>query len=167
MTTFFEVVGKVYSSYKTKHGIDGPIPIYLVEDEIVVRKYVRWVEKSDTLVGFCGNKEEHQCQSHFLVTIGEGVSDYDIITYYFKNNAIGHYASIIIANPLHEKIPRLVVVAHPTWNRFDAKKFRQQWERIEFLLKRHVENNLGPIVGHSSNGDSRRRQLMLMDYCST
>ncbi|GLJ30556.1 hypothetical protein SUGI_0605010 [Cryptomeria japonica] len=55
-----EVVGKVYASYKTKHGIDGPIPVYLAEDEIVARKYVRWVEKSDTLVGFGGNKEEHQ-----------------------------------------------------------------------------------------------------------
>lgn len=35
------------------------------------------------------------------------------------------------------------------------------------MWKRHVENNLGPIVGHSLDGDSRRRQLMLMDYCLT
>lgn len=45
----------------------------LAEDETVVKKYVRWVEKSDTLVGFCGTKEEHQCQSHFLVRVGDGV----------------------------------------------------------------------------------------------
>jgi len=27
-------------------------------------------------------------------------------------------------------------------------------------------NNLGPIFGHSLNGDSKRRQLMLKDYSS-
>lgn len=84
----FVAAGKVYAYYKIKYGIDGPILIYLVEDEIVVRKHVRWVEKSDTLVGFCGNKEEHQCQSHFLVIVGEGVADYDNITNSFKNNVI-------------------------------------------------------------------------------
>jgi hypothetical protein len=51
-----------------------------VEDETFVKKYVRWVEKSDTLVGFCGKKEEHKCQSHFLVKFGEGVAGYEIIT---------------------------------------------------------------------------------------
>jgi len=56
----FEEVIKFYAYYKAKHGIDGPIPICLDEDEIVLKKYVRWVEKSDTLVGFCGMKEEHQ-----------------------------------------------------------------------------------------------------------
>lgn len=156
----------MYAFYKTKHGIDYPIHVYLVGDETVVIKYVRWVEKSDTLVGFCGNKEEHQCQSHFLVIVGKGVARFDIITDSFKNNIIGHYARVIIVDPLHENIPPLVVVSHPTYNRFNAKKIHQQWERIKILWKRHVENNLGAIVGHSSNGDSRRRQLILMDYCS-
>jgi hypothetical protein len=55
---------QVYASYKDKHNTEGPIHILLVEDETVVKKYVRWVEKSDTMVGFCGKKEEHKCQSH-------------------------------------------------------------------------------------------------------
>ena len=76
----FEAVGKIYASYKAKHGIYGPIPVCLAEDETIVKKYVRWVEKSDTLVGFCGLKEEHQCHSHFLVTVGEGDAGYEIIT---------------------------------------------------------------------------------------
>jgi len=29
------------------------------------------------------------------------------------NNAISHYARVIIANHLHEKLPHLVVVVHP------------------------------------------------------
>ena len=28
----FEAIGKKYASYKSKHGIDGPISICLVED---------------------------------------------------------------------------------------------------------------------------------------
>ena len=52
----FEAVGKVYASYKSKHGIEGPIPICMAEYETVLKKHVRWVEKSDTLVVFCGNK---------------------------------------------------------------------------------------------------------------
>ena len=42
-------------------------------------------------MGFCGKKEEHKCQSHFLVTIGEGVVGYEIITDAFKNCVVGHY----------------------------------------------------------------------------
>ena len=139
----------------------------MTEDETVVKRYVRWVAKSDTLVGFCGNKENHQCQSHFLVTVGEGSADYDIITDTFKNSVIGHYACVIIANPLHENIPHLVMVVHPTCTKFDANFVAKQWEKIEFMWRKHVENCLGPIIGHSSDGDSRRRQFMLKAYSST
>ena len=39
--------------------------------------------------------------------------------------------------------------------------------RIVWLAIMHVEHFLGPIIGHSSDGDSRRRMLMLKDYYST
>ena len=99
--------------------------------------------------------------------VGEGVVGYEIITYSFKNNVIGHYAHVIITKPLHENLPRLVVVVHPTCNRFNANFVYQQWEKVESMWKKHVENNLGPIGGHSSDGDSRIRQIMLKDYSST
>ena len=134
---------------------------------MVVKKYVKWVEKSNTLVGFCGTKEEHQCQSHLLVRFGEVDVGYEIIKDSFKNNVIGHYACVIIVNPLHEMFLCLVVVVHPTCNRFNANFVYQKWEKVESMWKKHVENNLGPIAGHSSDGDSRRRQLMLKDYSST
>ena len=43
----------------------------------------------------------------------------------------------------------------------------QQWEKIEDLWKKHIEILLAPIIGHSSDGDSRIKQLMLKDYSST
>jgi len=43
---------------------------------------------------------------------------------------------------------------------------RQQWLRIEDLWDKECKDIVGPIVGHASDGDSRRRQLMLSDYRS-
>ena len=87
---------------------------------------------------FCDKKEEHKCQSHFLVTFGEGTVGYEIIIDSFKNCGIGHYARVVIANHLHEKIPHLVVDVHPTCNMFDANFVHQKWEKIEDLWKKHV-----------------------------
>ena len=53
----------------------------------------------------------------------------------------------------------MVVVVHPTCNMFDAY--------LEDLWKKHVEHFFGPIIGHSSDGDSRKRMFMLKDYYST
>ena len=100
------------------------------------------------------------------MTVDEGAADYEIITDAFKNCVIGHYAHVIIANPLHEKLPYLVVVNHPTCNKFDANFVHRQWEKLEDLWKKHVEHFLGPIIGHSSDGDSRKGMLMLKDYYS-
>ena len=61
----------------------------------------------------------------------------------------------------------MVVVVHPTCNKFDANFVHRQWEKIEDLWKKHVEHFLGPIIGHSSYGDSTRRMLVLKDYYST
>lgn len=99
--------------------------------------------------------------------VGDGAVGYEIIIDSFKNNVISHYTRVIIKNPLPERLPRLVVVVHPTYNRFNANFVYQHWEKVESMWKKHVENNLGPIVGHSLDGDSRRRQLMLKDYSST
>lgn len=74
---------------------------------------------------------------------------------------------VIIANYLHERLSHLVLVVHPTCNRFNANFVYQQWEKVESMWKKHMENNLRPILGHPSNGDRRRRQLMLKDYSST
>ena len=49
----------------------------------------------------------------------------------------------------------------PTCNRFDAKFVYRQWQDIERLFEDKLEAILGPLIGHSSDGDSRRRKIML------
>ena len=49
----------------------------------------------------------------------------------------------------------------PTCNCFNADFVYRQWEEIERLFENELEATLGPLIGHSSDGDSRRRKLML------
>ena len=49
----------------------------------------------------------------------------------------------------------------PTCNRFDTKFVHRQWQDIERLFEGELEATLGPVIGHSSDGDSRRRKIML------
>ena len=64
------------------------------------------------------------------MTVGEGDAVYDIITNTFNNSVIGHYACVIIANPLHEKLPYFIVVVHPMCNMFDANFVHRQSEKV-------------------------------------
>ena len=41
---------------------------------------------------------------------------------------------------------------------------REQWKKIDELWAQECFHVVGPVVGHASDGDSRRRQLMLADY---
>ena len=128
----------------------------------------RWNAKDDCLIGFCGPKSEnHQCNSSYAITVGDGVCGYDNIVNAFQTNVIGHYARILLANPLHEKLPHLVLVAHSTCNKFDATFVRHQWTTLETLWKRHLADKVGPIIGHAFDGDSCRHKLMIEDYKST
>ena len=49
----------------------------------------------------------------------------------------------------------------PTCNRFDTEFVYRQWQEIERLFEGELEATLGPLIGHSSDGDSRRRKIML------
>jgi len=82
----------------------------------------------------------------------------------FALDKVGGFARVIVVNPLHEKLPRLVLVAYCTCGCFDSQWVRRQWDRIDALWMKHCYSAVGPIVGHASDGDSRRRQLMLQDF---
>ena len=62
-----------------------------------------------------------------------------------------------MVNLLHVSLPRLVLVESCTCNCFDATWVKQQWNRIESLWNKECTNIVGPIIGHASDGDSRRR----------
>ena len=79
---------------------------------------------------------------------------------------MGGFARIVVVNPMHEKLPRLVLVVSCTCGKFNAEWIRAQWDLIDVEWEASCKEIIGPIIGHASDGDSRRRQLMLKDYKS-
>ncbi|KAL3689919.1 hypothetical protein R1sor_016228 [Riccia sorocarpa] len=126
----------------------------------------RWESRRDTLIGFCGQKESHTCRLGLEVKVGSGEEGYSCIVDSFESNVIGSYARVVIVNPLHEKLPRLVISTSVTCNSFDATWVQGQWDWMKCEWDKHCRAQVGPIIGHASDGDSRRRKLMLSDYCS-
>jgi hypothetical protein len=68
------------------------------------------LNKGDNLIGNCGAKENHCCVTNFRLVIGIGEVRYNNVLEAFTNNKIASFAQVMIVNPLHEKLPRLVFV---------------------------------------------------------
>lgn len=49
----------------------------------------------------------------------------------------------------------------PTCNKFDTTFVYRQWQEVQRLYERDLEPVIGPLIGNSSDGDSRRRKIML------
>lgn len=162
----FKSVAEIYKNAKHAHGIVGPVPVILAEDETKVKGRVAWDHRWDTLVGFCGPVDNHVCEPNYKELVGTGNEGYTKIVDSFRTNRIGAFARVVMVNPLHRSLPRLALVVTCTCNCFDATWVREQWNRIEELWNKECAEIVGPIVGHASDGDSRRRQLMLADYTS-
>jgi hypothetical protein len=162
----FACVAQIYKEAKSAHGIRGPVPVILAEDETKVKTRVAWEPQRDTLAGFCGWKDEHQCCSTFKPVVGGGEGGYNSIIQAFRDAKMGGFARVIMVNPLHSSLPRLALVVSCTCNSFDSNWVRKQWDLIDQLWAVECASVVGPIIGHASDGDSRRRQLMLRDYTS-
>ena len=165
-SALFAAVADIYREAKANHGVEGPVPVILAEDETKVKARISWDARSDGLVGFFGVKENHRCVSTFRPHVGNGESGYAAIVDSFRQNDKGSFARVIMVNPLHALLPRLVLAVSSTCNRFNSDWVRNQWNTIDTLWQDSYGPILGPIVGHSSDGDSRRKQLMVHDYCS-
>jgi hypothetical protein len=102
------------------HGITGQVPVILAKDETKVKSRVFWEAKWDTLAGFCGPKLNHVCISNYKPVVGTSELGYNKIVDSFRTDKIGGFARIVVVNPLHDKLPRLVLVVCCTCNCFDA-----------------------------------------------
>ncbi|KAL2620429.1 hypothetical protein R1flu_000634 [Riccia fluitans] len=116
----FEEVAKILTAAKALHGIIGDVAMILAEDETRVKPTVRWEARHDTLIGFYGDKDNHVCKMGLEVEVGSGESGYSKIVESFEQKIQGSYARVVIVNPLHEKLPRLIVYASVTCNSFIA-----------------------------------------------
>ena len=163
----FIVVAAIYKDAKSTLNIVGPVLVSLVEDETKVKDRVGWKSKWDTLAGFYGPKDDYVCVTLFKPEVGSGKDGYNKILETFRYSQIGGFGRVIVVNPLLDKLPHLVLTVCCTCNYFDAKRVRHQWNVIDSSWVKECLESVGPIVGHSSDCDSCRKQLMLQYYRST
>jgi hypothetical protein len=131
--SIFKAVVEIYKAAKEVHGVGGVVPIILAEDETKVKQRISWEPKFDTLVGFCGPKSDHSCISNYKPVVGVGDEGYNMIVDSFRSDKMGTFARVIVVNPLHVKLPRLVLSLSCTCNCFDSEWVKEQWKRIEEL----------------------------------
>ena len=58
-------------------------------------------------------------------------------------------------------MPRLIYGILTTCNKFDVVQVKLQWTHKATLHKKHLEMPIGLFSGHASDGDAKRRKLML------
>ena len=98
--------------------------------------------------------------------VGDDTKAYDRLCEAFSSNKVAGHARVMMLNPVHEDIPALVVLLQATCNTFTNFDVQKQWREIRDLYHIHLQEILGPLVGHASDGDSRRRKLQLIDATS-
>lgn len=115
---------------KTTHNIRASILVILVEDEInVIKSKISCSCNSDNLINFCGARLDHHYVNNFLLVAIRKVG-YNKILDVFTNKIIEIFVTILIVNPLHEKLLILVLVVCFIYNCFDVNWVQQQWDVI-------------------------------------
>lgn len=141
-------------------GIVGPVPVEISEDETAIIAHPTYNRRWDTIDGFCGGKgENHVC----TFDCRPSASSFEAIMDAFGNLHIASNLRVLILNVLHPALPRFPIAVLPTCMRFRSIEVQSQWEFIR-MHRRELATHLGPIVAHASDGDNRRRSLMLQ-YC--
>ena len=78
-----------------------------------------------------------------------------------ENSKIATHTRVIMINPLEERLPRIVFHLQATCNCFTHNTVLHQWLSYDSLCSEILDPILGPDLGKSSDGDTRRRKLML------
>ena len=140
------------------------VPVILVEDETKVKSRISWEAKSDTLLGFCGLKVDHACDTAFKCVIGSNSRNYGMIMQAFSTHRKTSIVRVIILNPLHDKLPRLVLVVTCTCNCFNALWVHNQLDNIDQLSSNECAQVVGPSLGHALDTNSCHKLSMLSYY---
>eukprot|EP00112_Aurelia_sp_Birch-Aquarium-sp1_P026516 Seg944.3 transcript_id=Seg944.3/GoldUCD/mRNA.D3Y31 product="hypothetical protein" protein_id=Seg944.3/GoldUCD/D3Y31 len=164
----FQHIAEIYTNIKDEKRIVGDVLVETAEDETVIIGKAEWNSRHDEGWGWCGKAGvNHECKEDFVLKVGDDDDAYERLLDAFKENAIASYARVILINPVHNDLPPLVALLQAVCNKFDHEMVQRQWSEIRALYDRHLLPVLGPLVGHSSDGDSRRRKLHTLNSTST
>ena len=155
-----EYISEYYRTCKEKIGEQRPVPYLVAEDETAIKPRTSYDERLDCVWRFCGLGKDHKCSSTHLIHVGNDDHAYGKLLESMKNSRIASYARVMMMNPLHERLPRIVLHLQPPCNCFTAADVLEQWSMYDELCREILDPFLGPNLGKSSAGDMRRRKLM-------
>ena len=158
----FKHLASIYTSIKENKNIKGDILVETAKDETVIIGKVEWDIRKDEGWGWCGREgDNHMCNAEFVYIVEDDDNVYTRLVEAFGQNRVAGFARVIMLNPIHKNILPFVVLLQAVCNKFDHAMVRDQWNIVTDLYNQYLVNVLGPLVGHSSDGDSRRRKLHL------
>lgn len=137
------------------------VRVLAAEEETGIISQITYNQRQNELLGFFGVPgPEHKCLDHFTVPVADGEQGYKTILDAFQSYQIGSYGRAILLNPLQPCLPRIAVLTMPTCNRFDYMFVYRQWHEVERLYDLELKAIIGPLTGHSSDGNSRRKSMV-------
>ena len=106
---------------------------------------------------------EHECMLDGSVHIGIGGTEgYQKIYDAMENNVVASMGRVMMYIPLNRDLPAIVVLLACTCNRFKAEPYvSEQWKMVAAICNKVLGPVVGRVIGHASDGDGRRRKLMI------
>jgi hypothetical protein len=171
----FATIAAIYKDLMKQYDIKEDVLCFFAEDETVIIPEPDWDERDDCIIGFCGKKcakrcevnsckcaagEKHQCMMDApRFVVGSREDGYENIETAKDTMVVSTYARVVMINPLHERLPALTCLLVGTCLRFTEKDYvLPQWKQLQILFDKHVRSVVGPLIGHASDGDARRRK---------
>ena len=100
--------------------------------------------------------------------VGSRENGYENIKKAKDTMVVSTHARVVMINPMHERLPALTCLLVGTCLRFKEDGYvLPQWEQLQILFDKHVRGVIGPLIGHASDGDSRRRKAFRRTMLST
>jgi hypothetical protein len=78
----------------------------------------------------------------------------------FQTLKVGTHARLLVLNPLVAGVPRLPLALLSMCMKFNAQHVLAQWQKADAAFNEFL-SDVGVLVGHGSDGDSKRRKLAL------
>ena len=157
-----KAIADLYKKAKENMDIKTDVPYIKAEDETAIIPRPEYRAESDEVWGFCGKKGDgHICEENFVVSVGDDDHAYERLVEAFATCQVATHSRIIMINPLHRCLPRVVLLLQANCNRFTHNEVLHQWLTLDTLCESILDPVLGPGIGHACDGDTRRRKLML------
>jgi hypothetical protein len=175
----FEYIAKLYKRHMEAVGVPlGSVACMLGEDETGVNPIVGYDQEQDAVLGLCGKlckarcthikpcrekcPDPHECAPNGAYKVPMD-GTYAEVKEAVEGSRVSTLARAIVINPLHEKLGRVVLLWSATCKTFTTKDYiLPQWALIHRLWEKHLAKVIGPLIGHSSDGDPTRRLAFLL-----